>query len=1169
MSDSGEALERTGDTSDRDARSDPKMVTPADDVSGEQATGTIKLTFWRSLDPVIVACVLWLLAFPIVAALVASGEPLSVPADSAGPRVALTRSTVSVHAQVQAVPVFLDGTPSRAALTDPTAMRHALLAAASQLLGTKPADALVHLATRQKSVRAGGENFQRAQASVPLRYPMVERILNRYLPDPLSPGATAETNDLGALLIEAAALPPGSNYLEPFPQSGAVAVAVLDRAQALGGCAPRLNLGFLLSTDQVPRNGEVKLELERAASNCPGDPTPLWLLGEYQSERAGISIYYPDATFTQVNFETNAPFATFATLRRRFPHSAAGWAGAGDANLRLAYQTATQQPFTTQAYFRRALTFYLAAQRVEANPEIAAGAARAYVGLQDFSAAVTAQRAAVAGRSHDAPLQARLVEYLEQGHAYAQAVTAAQPLTVEPHFPVGTGYMMQTFSLGDMPGGLYLQEANGPLSIGADRFKPIELNLDDESGGAGGGENDLAFIPAYRETMGVTGYSRWCPQWSMRRDEILARRPAEALMTLPSPETKNIQEGSQGLQCGSSSDLLAAIAAYEAGQHQRATQFVELEHNTGDTRAPLARLDDARQNLWRFAGDLPRASVAAREWRVAAPEEALAFDDSGEIEFLAGRYSEAARLFGQAAWLARAATALPTIIEAEASLKRGVALARLGRENEALRTLEEANVTAEDAEGVTSHAQLGDEYSESTNTGAFLSYYALCQIGYQDLSAHRFGLAAEAYEAALQRTRTLGTGPELAQERTDPYTAAYDDLSLAQAQIGHLHEALASARLAVSADPLGPLALATEGYALARLGRYREASASLHTAVGQLPSQFSAWNDLGYVEDRLGHRGAAVTDFRRAIGVSSTYGLGWFNLGVALEQQGLLHALGAQGAFGRAIAAEPSLRNRSHRLSLDNNVYLTDLDLSKPLPPNWSFTTTQKRPLVGSLGLVLALIAALQLGRALATGQGIGSKAAEWLLQAARALLRHLPGRDALAPARLAVAACLLVFLLPLLRAGNVNPVEVVLLLLGVAAIVATIWRARVLVARREGIALRQEGWSPAIVFSLGAAALGFAWAPLPVASTDTDAPSVHWIGPIVSTALACALLIPSVLLEVPIARTLAGTALVMAASMLIPVKPLDGGVVTQGKAGTGASLALLGGGLFLLLGLW
>jgi tetratricopeptide (TPR) repeat protein len=1130
--------------------------------------------WWRRVDPMLAVCLAWLLLFPLLAALVAAGEPLRSDA------VVLPPAAPAGHAPVRAVPVFAGARPSQAVLSSPAAMRGALFAAAREVLGAREGPALVRLALQRGSLRAPGAGGAVPTSETLLRFPAVERILRRRLAGALNARAIAAANDLGALLIDAATMREAENsYGRAFPQAGEVAFAVLDRARAEGACDPQLNLAFAVAAAGAPRERDGEVELRRAARDCPHDPTPLWLLGELQSEYAQA----PSAGQgggVQVGLDTRGPFATFALLRGRFPRSAAGWAGAGDAELRVAYETSSQ-PFTARAHFRRALAFYLAAQQLEPNPEIAAGTARAYAGLRQYSAAVAAQRTAAEGRGHEVFLQAPLVEYLERDRAFGQAAAAAEPLIRAARFPVGEGRMMP----GNPPdvGEASAQEVGGPLSIGADRFTPATIDLGDENTetAAGAAEESLPFLHVYREVEGVTDYSRWCPAWSLRRDEILAGHATAALAGLQQQPASSIRPGVA--ECPTASrDLLAGIAAYEAGKRALAERLVEREPPepySEEPRDPRARLDDARQNVWRFAGDFQRARTAAAEWRAVAPGEAQAFVKAGEIEYFAGRYDPAARLFAHATWLLRTATALPTVAEAEALLLRGVALARAEREAEALRTLEAAEATAESAQGAERHATASaeTEYSEEEEgggTAALLAYNALAQIGHADLAAHHFTLAAEAYEAALERfDKSEGARP--AEENFDPYSAAYDDLSLAQTQIGKLHEAAASARLAVAPDPMDPLTLATQGHALAQLGRYGEARASLLTAVEQLPSQFSAWNDLGYVEDRLGRSGAAVSDYRHAVGANSRYALGWFNLGVELERQGLLHALAAQGAFGRAIAVEPSLSTRSHRLSLDDRVYITNLDISKPLPPNWSFTTVEKRPLAGSLGLVLLLVATLQLGRVLAGGQAGGAKAAEWLLQATQTISRRLPGRGALAPAALApaalaVAGTLLVFLLPLLRSGAANFAQATLLALGVGAIVAVIWRSRVLVARRRQIALTQRGWPPAIAVGVVAAALGIAFAPLPVASADGDAAAaVHWIGPVLATALALALLILSTLLHVPIAQTLAGAALVMAASMLIPIKPLDGGVVTDATgSGAAAGLALLGGGLFLLLGL-
>jgi len=89
----------------------------------------------------------------------------------------------------------------------------------------------------------------------------------------------------------------------------------------------------------------------------------------------------------------------------------------------------------------------------------------------------------------------------------------------------------------------------------------------------------------------------------------------------------------------------------------------------------------------------------------------------------------------------------------------------------------------------------------------------------------------------------------------------------------------------------------------------------------------------------------------------------------------------------------------------------------------------------------------------------------------------------------------------------------------------------------------------------------------LPVAEPSESAPNVHWIGPVLTGAAALALLIVAAWLNVPTAMALAGVALVITASLLTPTEPLDGGFVAKGAAGVGAGLALLGGAVFLLIG--
>lgn len=91
---------------------------------------------------------------------------------------------------------------------------------------------------------------------------------------------------------------------------------------------------------------------------------------------------------------------------------------------------------------------------------------------------------------------------------------------------------------------------------------------------------------------------------------------------------------------------------------------------------------------------------------------------------------------------------------------------------------------------------------------------------------------------------------------------------------------------------------------------------------------------------------------------------------------------------------------------------------------------------------------------------------------------------------------------------------------------------------------------------------------PLPVASTSKPLPSLHWVGPALAGGVALVLLLLAAGLQIPVARSLGEASLVMAASMLTPIQPLDGAAVARGSAGLAASTALLGVGVLSLVGL-
>ena len=126
---------------------------------------------------------------------------------------------------------------------------------------------------------------------------------------------------------------------------------------------------------------------------------------------------------------------------------------------------------------------------------------------------------------------------------------------------------------------------------------------------------------------------------------------------------------------------------------------------------------------------------------------------------------------------------------------------------------------------------------------------------------------------------------------------------------------------------------------------------------------------------------------------------------------------------------------------------------------------------------------------------------------------------------------------------------------------------ARSALARARGIAITQSSWPPAMAFGLVTGALGLPWAPLPVMrADDKENPPLHLAAPITLAALSLMLFMESAWLHTPITQAWAVAALIMSASTLLPIGPLDGAHV--GKTGIMAAAGVVGGALLVGLGL-
>ncbi|HWF50255.1 MAG TPA: hypothetical protein VG294_06365 [Solirubrobacteraceae bacterium] len=719
----------------------------------------------------------------------------------------------------------------------------------------------------------------------------------------LPPAPAAQENDLAALLIVAGATSPTGEGKRraTFAGAGALALDLLRHAVAGGGCAPQLNLAFLWAADSFLADVAARAAYAKAIAACPGDPTPLWALGEYQLQLDGLG---DDAD------GDHALFDTFRRLERTFPRVAASWAGEGDAQMVAGYQLQVSEPFTARAHFARARALYERAVRLEPNAENRAGLARSLAALGDVGAAIAAQRRAVAAEPGPAELEVRLLDYLQRGHRFLAAAAVAAKLTSGHSFPIG----VELFASPPTDNPVATEDQNGdedvagPLSTGVGRMEPAEIVvIPHDVVAAGATVVNLSFLPVFTPMDGIGGTARWCPAWSRLVDLLLAGYPRQVVSGFP---RHLVDLRPDGQDCASVLDNgprdLVRVAELELGDVAGAVRM--------SPHTSLAELEDLRQNLWRYAGKLADAAAAAAQWAATQPSNPVATQREGEIAFLRKGYSGAANYFAIAANRARLRYRRPSLAEATALLDQGTALAYARRSAEALATLGAANAQAADA----GNAELSALASEQAGDTLLASGDPLRATEY-------YGVATDAessdYTVLPQAVPLL---PD----------ALLNNEAIADILTGDPATAVTPAVEAVKIDPGDPIFSWTEAEAEQQLGHRAQAISDYRTALALDPTEFPVANNLGVLLMKEGNDAAAVAALRRSVGANRDYATGWFNLGVALERMGPLHVAASEGSLARARQLDSGLASREPVPLFDNVTYHTHLDLSKPLPAN-------------------------------------------------------------------------------------------------------------------------------------------------------------------------------------------------------------------------------------------
>jgi tetratricopeptide (TPR) repeat protein len=1012
-------------------------------------------------------------------------------------------------------------------------------------LGERPTKSLLRLLNDEivdlpetAVVTRTGEN---QQPIYPYRYPLMERLLD----GSIGRGRTRDAAALGASLIVLAGQSE-SGLDNRFRNAAPAAFAVLNRARDEGGCSASLNLLFLLAASE-PNDDLVRREAARAEAACPGDPTPGWLLGLFQSLRALVFVGEEEkATWEEELWPADRmerAGETFARLQKMFPISGDLWAGDGDQHVRAGFELQATQPFAARARFQQALAAYHQARQRGPNEVTVIGEALAYIGLGEAvrAADLLKERGTTEGGRRAA--LALLIVAQESIGDFGAARDTAQQLASVGAQTVSDSQAFLPYQRAPYNHPLERLGAQGALMTSLGDVALLSVQLQPGAGrGGGAAVVDWSFIPRFRDdgtdlASSVTGSYPFCPDFVWRRDALLAHDPVAGLQAYPKSFRDLRPEGFVD-ECDVDADEFRRILLVEAGLP------------TPDA----AELFDARQNLWRWAGDLNKALEVIDDWNRRSREtDILPRLRRGEVLYLQRSFDDSAAAFGEAARLAEDGFVI-NLARNEALLRRGAALLAAGRSSEAVPTLR--RVADEASVSISWFAKAEDsiENSESLQRAVLSFYYAHSQLADHERITGQPRAAQEDYSAALSQVSHLLMPPGVRPE------AVHNSAALTYLSIGRFDAAEREVRAALAADPENPAFLMTGGLVADRAGQVSLAAERNAHALSSDPGAFSAANDLAVQLVQLGRSKEAVDALRRAVSVKPDFALGWFNLGVLYEDLG--RVLASQGAFARAVRLDPGLKDHPQVLTIDTRVYETGLDISKPLPPRWSLANLDRRTPSAAAGLLAVLVVAAGLARAI--GPAGGRNARKWLELSARRL-HGLPVLRRIRHPAWAITATIAAFMLPIALRPRTGWASIVMYGIGLLILSAVAVRARAVVARQQRVRIAQRSWPPGLCFGLLGGAFGAPWAPLPTVLSKPASNRVYEAAPLVLGVLAAALFLEAAWLSVPLTHDWAVAALIMAASTLLPVKPLDGGRLSGGA--TAAALGLVGAAVLVVIG--
>ncbi|MDO5721091.1 MAG: tetratricopeptide repeat protein [Actinomycetaceae bacterium] len=383
-----------------------------------------------------------------------------------------------------------------------------------------------------------------------------------------------------------------------------------------------------------------------------------------------------------------------------------------------------------------------------------------------------------------------------------------------------------------------------------------------------------------------------------------------------------------------------------------------------------------------------------------------------------------------------------------------------------------------------------------------------------------------------------------------------------------VEEAVENATKALNSDPTNPVFLYIYAWVLTQASEdnYDTALTAYEKAIEADPSNFDSWNNAAVLTAKAGDTAKSIHLLRNAVGVKPEYALGWSNLSTLLSQEpGLWNSLRAQGAWAKAISLDPNLRGASPELAFDDKVYGEVIDLAMPVGLDWQIAKqvrlVQSQAAWGTM--ITSVIAFVLVGvRSWLSGKSmervLGSPVLARLSNFfSTGTIRMTSKSKSTTVRRLPVylaASWIAVLISSLLLArysgggGPSDRTTLVLMFLMMALVVTVPVWARLYLLGRD-VTYRYATWWPLVAIGVVSSLAGSLMVPEPtLRNDDARAQQRRKVGLFTLVGITVIALVMSVLTNVPLVRGVAMAGTVTLATLLIPIKPLDGGYFKPSK---------------------